>query len=210
MRALVPFIKEISNQSECPDRALRIDLDQHNWGLEYPYIPETHVYVWHSGDTLFLHYEVSEKFILANVNLDNGKVYQDSCVEFFISFDTNGYYNIETNCIGNILMSHRKSRKENIIYAPQDILSNIVRTPSLGKDSIGLIEYSGIWTLRLSIPIQSFFNHNFDSFSGINSRCNFYKCGDKLPNPHFMSWKLINTPNPDFHRPEYFGDLIFE
>jgi hypothetical protein len=38
-------------------------------------------------------------------------------------------------------------------------------------------------------------------------KCNFYKCGDHLSKPHHLSWKPIETPEPDFHRPEFFKTL---
>ena len=43
-----------------------------------------------------------------------------------------------------------------------------------------------------------------------DSYCNFYKCGDKQVEPHYLSWNPVLTDNPDFHRPEYFGKVIFE
>jgi hypothetical protein len=45
---------------------------------------------------------------------------------------------------------------------------------------------------------------------GKKMRGNFYKCGDELSVPHFVSWTKINTPNPSFHVPECFGGLEFE
>ncbi|MBT5542155.1 MAG: hypothetical protein HOK34_04920, partial [Gammaproteobacteria bacterium] len=28
--------------------------------------------------------------------------------------------------------------------------------------------------------------------------------------PHYLTWNPVETSNPDFHRPEFFGKLIFE
>ena len=39
-------------------------------------------------------------------------------------------------------------------------------------------------------------------------RATFYKCGDKTAHPHFLSWNPVGTPAPDFHRPDFFGELI--
>ena len=39
---------------------------------------------------------------------------------------------------------------------------------------------------------------------------NFYKCGDHLSVPHFLSFAPIGVPKPDFHRPEFFCTLEFE
>jgi hypothetical protein len=38
---------------------------------------------------------------------------------------------------------------------------------------------------------------------------NFYKCADDTAFKHYLSWNPILTPNPDFHRPEFFGELRF-
>ena len=41
----------------------------------------------------------------------------------------------------------------------------------------------------------------------MRAKANFYKCGDKLPVPHFLSWKPINVPAPDFHLPCFLETL---
>ena len=60
--------------------------------------------------------------------------------------------------------------------------------------------------LALDIPASTF---GLETFAGLQARGNFYKCGDRLPVPHYLSWAPIGTPKPDFHRPEYFDRLIF-
>ena len=37
----------------------------------------------------------------------------------------------------------------------------------------------------------------------------FYKCGDETEFKHRGMWNIINNPKPDFHLPEYFGNIIF-
>ncbi|MBQ8016189.1 MAG: hypothetical protein IJ264_08415 [Clostridia bacterium] len=36
---------------------------------------------------------------------------------------------------------------------------------------------------------------------------NFYKCGDGTDFPHYGAHFPVKTENPDFHRPEYFGNI---
>ena len=36
---------------------------------------------------------------------------------------------------------------------------------------------------------------------------NFYKCADETMNPHFVSWSPIDLPEPNFHCPEFFGEI---
>jgi hypothetical protein len=66
-----------------------------------------------------------------------------------------------------------------------------------------------VWNMSLIIPFKAFFKHDIKSFEGIKAKGNFYKCGDKLPQPHFLSWNPVRVPKPDFHRPEFFGELNF-
>ena len=38
---------------------------------------------------------------------------------------------------------------------------------------------------------------------------NFYKC-DETIHPHFGTWNRVIAPQPDFHRPECFGEMQVE
>ena len=66
------------------------------------------------------------------------------------------------------------------------------------------------WELALVIPASSFFAHQLKDFSHMEATGNFYKCGDKLETPHFLSWAPIDLPAPCFHCPDFFGKLHFE
>jgi len=65
------------------------------------------------------------------------------------------------------------------------------------------------WELSLRLPISTFFLHKLNRFDGLTASGNVYKCGDCLPVPHFISWNPIKTENPDFHRPDFFGQINF-
>ena len=43
-----------------------------------------------------------------------------------------------------------------------------------------------------------------------DSKANFYKCGDNMPQKHYLSWHPIEIEKPNFHRPDHFGTLYFE
>ena len=49
-----------------------------------------------------------------------------------------------------------------------------------------------------------------DFASGDTIKANFYKCGDDMPQKHYLSWHPIRIEKPNFHRPDHFGTLIFE
>ena len=208
MQIKIPFVEGPGKIT--PDNAAIASINSVNWPDNFPYKPNVTAKLWHNGKNLFIKYEVDEKDVMALASIDNGEVWKDSCAEFFVAFDNKGYYNIESNCIGKILMSHRKSRKENVEYASEDVLSLIKRNPSLGSNPFECKPSSEEWSLLLEIPVSSFFKHDMPDFHGLHAKANIYKCGDNLPTPHFISWNPIKTENPDFHRPEFFGDMYFE
>ncbi len=62
----------------------------------------------------------------------------------------------------------------------------------------------------MAIPISIYSLSKFDSLGGRSVKANFYKCGDELPEPHYLSWNPINLEKPNFHTPDFFGDIYFE
>ena len=66
------------------------------------------------------------------------------------------------------------------------------------------------WTMYIEIPKQALGFADHESLAGQKIRGNFYKCGDKTPEPHFLSWSPIDLPKPNFHVPEFFGLLELE
>ena len=185
-------------------------IDTVNW-KGYPYSPSVNFSIAHDEDCLYLRYRVQEECTMARVMEDNGAVWTDSCVEFFISFDDTGYYNFEFNCIGTALLAFRKE-KPLAEHAGPTVLKTILRYPSLPRISFEEEKSSdkNSWALTIIIPRTVFFKHRFASLNGVEARANFYKCGDALSIPHFLSKYPIATAEPNFHVPEYFGKIKFE
>ena len=179
-----------------------------NWAEEYPYAPKVNFRMFHSGEDLHLRFEVEEQYTQALVERDNGDVWTDSCVEFFLSLDDRGYYNFETTCIGRMLMAFRKVKPEPT-YATEEILSLIERTPSIGSEPFTELIGENKWTMTLKIPAGALFRHELKSWQGVEARMNLYKCGDNLTKPHFLSWKAIDMPSPNFHVPQFFETVKF-
>ena len=180
-----------------------------NWHATYPYQPEVRFAIAHNNHAIFLHFCVQEDEVRAVIEADGGHVWEDSCCEFFVSPDEKtGYYNLETNCIGRALLCHgagREGRKP----APNSVMQAIQRWTSLGTAPFPARESCTAWQLALVIPTTSFFDDNITELSGRTMRANFYKCGDKTLQPHFLSWSPIQSEKPDFHRPEDFGIINF-
>jgi hypothetical protein len=170
----------------------------------YPYKPEVQFVIAYSGDCIFLKYFVDEESIRAAAGNINGAVWEDACVEFFVSFDDKGYYNLEFNCIGTALAGFGKEKGSRV-----RIEERIIRKIKYGS-KISNTDGNIHWELTVAIPLEVFAHHNLSSLKGRQCKANFYKCGDALPQPHFVAWSNIDAPQPNFHLPQFFGTVLFE
>ena len=84
----------------------------------------------------------------------------------------------------------------------------IKRYASLGNSSFQA--KSGIYEWKLTVEIPLFLIGVVPANLPEAIKANFYKCADETTTPHYLSWSLIATTEPDFHCPEYFGELVFE
>lgn len=166
--------------------------------------------IGHRGSSIVLKYLVEEPQVRAVNKGFNSSVWEDSCVEFFIAPEgESSYYNFEISAIGTILGAYGPDRNQRE-FLPEESLKLIQTNPSLGKGIIENLEGSIKWEIDIVIPVEVLCHHEIKDIAGIKARANFYKCGDKLKNPHFLSWQKVQTDKPDFHLPEWFGDLEFE
>jgi len=179
-----------------------------NWE-DYQYKPEVTFSIAYSDFEIFLKYYVKENFFKAEKTETNQMVCEDSCVEFFVSPEEDGiYYNIEFNGIGTCLLGTGTAR-ENSTRADSEIISKIRRLTSAGGKPIKEREGEFTWTITIAIPFEVFFHHKVENLKGKTFRANFYKCGDKLKVPHYVTWNPVGTEKPDYHQPAYFGLLKF-
>ena len=178
-----------------------------NWANNYPYKPKVSFAIAHSGGSLYIHFRVKEQSVRAAGTHDKDHVWEDSCVEFFCApKEGDTYINLEANCIGNIYACVGTDR-HNRTFLTDECYNSIQRWTSLSGAITPERREETEWELCLIIPSSVY---GLDDFSGKVLRGNFYKCGDCLSTPHFLSWAPIGTPNPDFHCPEYFILLLFE
>ena len=184
-------------------------ISQVNWPDEYPYQPVVAFRMAYTDGALLLHYRVSEESVRSVAGRDNGPVWEDSCVEFFsIPAGDGVYYNMECNCTGRLLVGGGAGRKGRQ-HAPQEVLDKVGRWSSLGSGDLEECKAPEVWEVALVIPFSTYFLHHLTSLDGCTVRANFYKCGDKLSKPHFLSWNPIVWEKPNFHLPDFFGTLEF-
>ena len=114
--------------------------------------------------------------------------------------------NFECNCIGAMVGSRRKGRAEDVQPFSPEKMARIERKCSFPREAFeekdGLFE----WTVELAIPLELIFGAKKIAFPQ-KLKANFYKCADKTKKPHFLSWQPIELPKPDFHCPQFFGEI---
>lgn len=174
-----------------------------NWH-EYPYQPDVKFRMGYTNDALHLKFIVHEKAVRAVNDQPNGAVWEDSCCEFFCDFDGTGYYNLETNCIGTQLLGWGLEKRE---HADPEVLNSIKKFSTLGSESFDVKEGDFNYEIVMSIPAESFYAHQLSFEKGMCFKANFYKCGDKTPEMHFLSWNPIGVEKPNFHLPQFFGEV---
>jgi hypothetical protein len=174
------------------------------WAEERPQV-EASFSIAHGQDYIYLKYYVQEAAIRAEHLNINDPVYEDSCVEFFVAFDDDAaYYNLEFNCIGTCLGQYGTA-KIGRTFLPPALLSRIRHQTQI-KNSVGGQIY---WELTLCIPTGVFNRHEGLELAKHRIRVNFYKCGDKLPVPHYLSWNNIAAAGPEFHLIDFFREIAF-
>lgn len=184
---------------------------------EYPwdkdgYKPRCEVRFFYTESKLYLHFRSFERKVRAIHRNMNDPVYEDSCVEFFFSpnpEEDSRYFNFEINALGALLLGLGKDRDSRRLV--KDISQEIFNIKSsIPKDVVH--DYrKEFWDLEFSIP-YTFIEKHFgkQSFAkGKRIKGNFQKCGDKTKYPHYGSWSRIEAQEPDFHRPEFFGYILF-
>ncbi|WP_430817502.1 carbohydrate-binding family 9-like protein [Carboxylicivirga sp. RSCT41] len=188
-----------------PDAEIAIAQD--NWN--YPAEVQVMFGMAYDKQNFYLKYLVEEAHPKAVCTETNGPVWEDSCVEFFIAFNDKEYYNLEFNCIGTRLAGLGTSNTDREWLKPE-VVETIITKSSLGNAPINKENTPTKWEMDIIIP-KTVFGANLDGLEAGNSfNVNFYKCGDKQKQMHFLSWNAIDNEQPNFHLPQYFGRLILE
>ncbi|MBE7065166.1 MAG: hypothetical protein E7384_05075 [Ruminococcaceae bacterium] len=159
--------------------------------------PKTDFRIIRVDGGFFVKLHTEECDLRAEVTVQNGDIYQDSCMELFLSPDSadGRYLNFEFNPKGILHLGIGEGRPDRLLI---DATREIFKIESVAND--------GDWSLLFYIPDEFLLKY----FAEISNRMmgNFYKCGELTGHSHFSSWAPIDTDRPDFHRPEFFGSLV--
>ncbi len=178
-------------------------IDRFSWC--YDYAPETY------GQIVFL--EEREFVIKLTCFEKNPKavykkfgdyVWLDSCLEFFVAFDKNEptrYMNCEMNSAGAAYMCIGKQGEEERTSI-DTILGHIPEYKAQVLEDRWSVE------LHLTVEdIKKLFG-DIEFKKGYKFTANMFKCGDETEYEHYGMWSHCVSIFPQFHKPEYFGELI--
>lgn len=178
-----------------------------NWTETFPYKPIVVFDIARGKNDLYIHYFVKGLSIRALTDKDGTYVHEDSCVEFFMrKANEMNYINFEFNCIGTCYAAHHETRQQSTPFTTDEYRS-IRRHATLQNKAFA--EQKGIysWELTVAIPFRLMGldpDHLPEMIRG-----NFYKCADGTENPHYATWNPISLPQPNYHCPEFFGEIYF-
>lgn len=201
-------LEEVANALE--DGGARFSVESLNWPEEFPYRPLTVITAAHTGKCIYIDFLVRCNYLRAVNYTDNSPVSEDSCVEFFVAPDPSSevYWAFELNCVGTINAS-RCVRRNDCTQLSPEMLKRIGRYASVGTRPFQEVEGSFIWSVVMAIPLD-ILGVEYTPGSPVTMRGNFNKCAEATSQPHYLSWAPIRSEKPDFHRPEFFGDIILD
>lgn len=163
-----------------------------------------------SGSRLWVRFDCLGEEPVVNHRGHQQPVYEDSCLEFFFEpRPGKGYFNFEVNAGGWMLAAFGPIRSERRPL-PVVLIEDMGITTDIRTAEQGWPEPPG-WSVEYSIPVEAIERWSGVKVSaGLVAAGNFYKCGDRTLKPHYGSWSMVDSPTPDFHRPESFGRLEFQ
>lgn len=151
---------------------------------------------------IFLRMRTDETELRAVNTKRDESIWEDSCMEFFISpfAHREEYLNFEMNPNGAYLCQFGKGRQDRVF------LSELTDEEALVSTRVT----SDGWSLELFIPEKLITKAFGEVFRADECRLkgNFYKCGDLTVKPHYDSFSKMSTLPPGFHNPECFADII--
>lgn len=185
------------NWSKVP--ALQID----HWHNTEPMPISAQAQVCYDDTALYVRLSAVEENIRAELTGLLDEICEDSCLEFFFCpmAGDKRYFNIECNPNGYLFLGFGPNVDQLMRLIPME--------PPIVPEARRI---DGGWETVYSIPytfIRTFFPE-FSPVSGYSMRANFYKCGDKTVQPHYLVWNPVVPQRCSFHNPDAFGIVHFE
>lgn len=187
---------------------------QNYMGVQPEHFPVTKIKLLYDENNLYIIFHVEDRYVKCIAQNHQEAVFKDSCVEFFFSPFNNigkGYFNLEINCGGTALFSYHKVPRIDRVKISIEDINKIEIAHSLPKIIETEINEPKVWTLEYRLPfsILEKYADIAKPASGKKWWANFYKIADGTSHPHWLTWNKVDFPKPNFHMPEFFGELEF-
>ena len=212
--------------SVCQGPPLCGQIDVEPWASAVPIAIDN--YPWYTGGqkqptearavyderAIYVQFRCQDRHIFAQATELNGPVYEDSCVEFFASPDpsrSGEYFNLEINCCGTFLMGFGPARHPERRRITPELASQIEIATLIGGPIKEEADTDEQWWAAAAIRFETlseFIGRDIYPRLGDIWRGNFYRCGGKT-DPQLACWNPIELPKPNFHSPQFFGELHF-
>lgn len=188
------------------NRAPKLAIDCYPWD-ETGYRPPAAAQMVWTEDRFVVRFETVERELRAEARGICPVVCDDSAVELFLMPDpahTGIYLNFEINTLCAMYLGAGTGRADNRLLREEELV------PFGAQSEISLTPDGYHWRITFGIPFAYLKRHaGCGEFGpGSRMRANFYKIAEKGPCPHCGCWNPITWPEPDFHRPEFFGELL--
>ncbi len=187
-----------------------LEINQYPW-YQAGRKQDTQVKLTVNNETLFIQIIAQDKYSFAKqTELNNMLVCEDSCVEFFFSPSGvlgSSYVNLEVNCCGTLHLAYGEGR-DNRQFISLEAASLIQCKSSISSPVKIESEYDNEWCVEIALPFAAIEQLTGESVNKAKWFANFYRCGGRTE-PQYAVWNNIDVSEPDYHRPEYFGELVF-
>ena len=159
--------------------------------------------------SLYVQFRCRDRHISAVETRLNGQVYLDSCAELFVA-EGHEYFNVEMNCCGTLHVGFGAGRDGRRLISPP-LAGRIRVATSIGAPTKDELPGDTAWWVAAGVPFETLgalAGRTVRPRRGRPWRGNLYRCGGRTE-PQHACWSPVDTPEPDFHRPEFFGRLDF-
>ena len=195
----------ITKISGAPDwsKIPALDVDNYQWCEKLDIQMKSQICYDETG--IYVHLRAWEKDIRAELTAPLSMVCEDSCMEFFFRpvAEDMRYFNLEINPNGQMFIGFGENVQNLVRLAPENEDAYLQKKCNNTQDG---------WEVFYKIPASfiAVFFPGYKLQSGMTIYANSYKCGDKTVKPHYISWNVVDLPEPSFHQPAHFGQMILE
>jgi hypothetical protein len=162
-------------------------------------------------ENVYVGFFCHDKHISGYETKPNGPVYQDDCVEVFVSPNPDRiehYFNFEMNVLGTLLAQARTDWNQDKSWKPEGVR---VATPYSGNAKKDEAPDDQSWTLEIAIPLRHFQRDaaHTPPQDGDLWRLNLNRLGGKT-DAQYSSSSPLPPEKISFHQPEWFGVVEFK